>query len=111
MKHENYNADFLLNDISLFKLANPVTLSNYIQPACIYSSQSVNYPTPNQPGYAVGWGATYEGGSISRQLQNVKINVYPASFCVNVQPGMPKNWFTQICAGEINGGKDTCQGD
>ncbi len=22
-----------------------------------------------------------------------------------------KNWDTQICAGEYNGGKDTCQGD
>ncbi len=69
----------------------------------------MNLPV-NQPGYAVGWGATSEGGSISRQLQNVKLNIYSPSYCGNVQPSMPKNWLQQICAGEINGGKDTCQG-
>ncbi len=110
-KHENFNADFLLNDISLFKLSAPVPLSNYIQPACIVSSQSSSYQPTIQAAYVAGWGANFEGGPVSRQLQNVKINLYPTSYCDRVQPGMPKNWLTQICAGEINGGKDTCQGD
>ena len=44
-------------------------------------------------------------------LNNVKLKVYNSSACSNVYPAMIKNWNTQICAGDINGGKDTCQGD
>jgi hypothetical protein len=47
----------------------------------------------------------------SDQLNNVKLRVYNSSICANVYPSMIKNWNTQICAGDIDGGKDTCQGD
>ncbi len=44
-------------------------------------------------------------------LKNVKIRVYNPKKCNQVYPETAKNWSSQICAGEYNGGKDTCQGD
>ena len=55
----------------------------------------------------LGWGTTSSGGLSSNTLQNVKLTVYDSSVCGGY---LNKNWLSQICAGEIEGGKDTCQG-
>jgi secreted trypsin-like serine protease len=39
------------------------------------------------------------------------LNVYSPSYCSGVSSNAKKNWNAQICSGEYNGGKDTCQGD
>lgn len=59
----------------------------------------------------MGWGALSYGGQTSSKLRNVKITVYEGNLCSNVISYYPKNWSSQICAGETNGGKDSCQGD
>jgi complement component 2/CUB/sushi domain-containing protein len=41
----------------------------------------------------------------------VKITIYPGSSCDSVLPELEKNWNSEICAGELAGGKDTCFGD
>jgi len=58
-----------------------------------------------------GFGTTSYGGYISIDLRNVKITLYPSSQCDLVYPSVTKNWNAQICAGEMSGGKDSCQGD
>ena len=98
------------------------------------TSYSTSNPEPNQETWAIGWGHTSEGGirlslsfylnwnvsthfsfcktgSISNQLRNVKMTIYSSSDCNTVYPVAQKNWNAQICAGELAGGKDTCQGD
>ncbi len=56
-------------------------------------------------------GHTSHDGSPSNLLRNVKLKVYDPDFCEHVLPIYKKNWSNQICAGELAGGKDTCQGD
>ena len=48
---------------------------------------------------------------LSDELRNVKITIYPSSSCDSVSLETVKNWNSQICAGELAGGKDTCFGD
>lgn len=58
----------------------------------------------------MGFGTLSQGGSLPTQLYNVVINLYDGSQCDQVLPDVKKNWTTQLCAGDLAGGKDTCQG-
>jgi secreted trypsin-like serine protease len=49
--------------------------------------------------------------SPSSYLRNAKISIYPFEKCKDVEYGTPKNEVSQICAGDITGFKDSCQGD
>lgn len=73
-------------------------------------SQLIYPNTSNIDGYIVGWGTLTYGGSTPDTLQNTKITVYDGSSCSTVSPDTAKDWNSQICAGNIAGGKDTCQG-
>jgi hypothetical protein len=58
---------------------------------------------------AIGWGSTYFGGDPSTTLKQVALPIldptkWPCSVYITYAPG-------QICAGELNGGADTCQAD
>jgi hypothetical protein len=100
-----------LNDIALLKLKNKVELNDYIQIACLPPSKSLYYPGFNISAWIVGWGTVSFGGITSNQLKNAEITIYNDRYCENVLPEFIKNWYSQICAGELEGGVDTCQGD
>ena len=53
----------------------------------------------------------YNLTSISRILNNVQLTAYDPSVCKNVNPELVKDWRSQICGGNFEGGKSTCKGD
>lgn len=59
----------------------------------------------------MGWGTTQQGGAVSTRLRNVRLTIYDHRRCDDVLPQAVKNWHSQLCAGELAGGRDTCQGD
>jgi secreted trypsin-like serine protease len=101
-----------LNDIAILKFSQEVTLDEHIQIACLPQLKTNNYPSQTYiDAWVTGFGTTSYGGFISNDLRNVKLTLYPSSQCNLVYPSITKNWNTQICAGEMSGGKDSCQGD
>jgi trypsin len=73
---------------------------------------SSNYPNYNQTSYTIGWGVLDSNtGQQADSLRNVQIKIYESSKCEMVSPDLHKNWSSQICAGDLLGGKDACQGD
>lgn len=112
LKHEHYNDEYYLNDIGILKLAREVELNDYVQIACLPNPKLKVYPTKtNISAYALGWGVLdYDLQTFPQSLQNVVITIYNGSLCENSTEGMHPNWDSQICAGEYDGGKDTCQG-
>ncbi len=93
-------------------LSDEIELNSKIQIACLPKQKSSVYPSSNSTIYAAGWGATEYGGSISNALNNVKLKIYDESYCeMKSLIGYEKNFDSQICAGELDGSKDTCQGD
>jgi hypothetical protein len=93
------------------KLSTKVTLNNDIQIACLPSQKSNSYPNPTPKSYAAGWGTLSSGGSAPSTLNNVLLNIYPSSSCNTISQSYKTDWNTQICAGDLSGNKDTCQGN
>jgi hypothetical protein len=104
----------LLNDIAVLTLSSEVDLNDTIQLACLPNPKIENFPSDtDQPiaVWAMGWGEQENDGKFSSQvLKNVQLTLYDPYDCNLVLPEYEKNWNTQLCAGEINGQKDTCQG-
>lgn len=112
IRHSNYDKNNFLNDIAIYKLKTPVELNQYVQPACLPNPNSaIVQPTINANVFASGWGTLSEYGSSSSVLYNVQLTNYNPTTCNKVDSSLQKNWNAQICAGQISGGKDTCQGD
>lgn len=112
-------------------MSSNVTLSNYIQIACLPVYTSTSYPGYDLTAWAAGmniflfilifsylykhwnsihlkkqnktgWGTTSYGGLTSTILRNVQLTIYLGSIYCRVF-GIT-NWNSQICAGEYNGG-------
>jgi secreted trypsin-like serine protease len=93
-------------------LSDSIELNNKVQIACLPKQQSSAYPSDNNTIYVAGWGANEYGGPISKILYNVKLRIYEKSYCeMESLIGYEKDFSSQICAGELDGSKDTCQGD
>jgi trypsin len=60
-------------------------------------------------GIAAGWGRLSENGSASYTLQQIQLPIISKSnqFCIQ----QISDDILQFCAGFIQGGRDTCQGD
>uniref|UniRef100_A0A182LYL5 Peptidase S1 domain-containing protein n=1 Tax=Anopheles culicifacies TaxID=139723 RepID=A0A182LYL5_9DIPT len=54
VKHPNYKPRTVYNDIALLKLANPVSFSTRIRPACLYNSPTIDHTKA----LAIGFGST-----------------------------------------------------
>jgi len=105
--HPNWNSATLANDIAVFTLTSPVTLSTYIQIVSLPAA-SFTYPAPIVSAWAAGWGYTSNNAATTpNQLYQVQLTVYPAKNC----PYSGFNTLYQICAGNVYGGQGVCQGD
>ena len=104
--HEYYSASSQAHDIAVVRLAQPVTLNDYVNVICL--------PGPDPQEYAsvtvAGWGALRYTGSSSNSLQQVTLKVVN-----NEASAAYSSYFNvqrQIGAGiPREGGKDSCQGD
>ncbi|CAH2083530.1 unnamed protein product [Euphydryas editha] len=114
-KHPEYNSPGKYNDIALFELNSDVDFEAAIRPACLWTK-------PDFPGHtkavATGWGVTSSkrGAVGSNELQKVSLSLLENDYCDLLLNGTHnRHWWgfasTQMCAGELRGGKDTCQGD
>lgn len=56
----------------------------------------------------IGWGATSEGGAATNTLQHVGVPLWADDECRRVYPTLTPR---QVCAGKLEGGADSCQGD
>ncbi|KRT81069.1 Trypsin [Oryctes borbonicus] len=109
--HPDYNPISKNNDIAVIKLSKKVKFNEFIRPACLWNKQKIGPPSA----IATGWGATETGGSTTDILQKVTLDLLDMSICDRTygnikyyKNGLPK---TMLCAGILQGGKDTCQGD
>lgn len=108
IKHEKHDRYSKQNDIAVAKLARDVQFSDLIHPACLWQEDQLDTDSV----VAIGWGVTDLGENRgSNDLIKVKINVFENDVCITKyeDQGIEFN-ENQICAGVLEGGKDTCNG-
>ncbi|ROL43969.1 Transmembrane protease serine 9 [Anabarilius grahami] len=108
--HPSYNSDNYNNDIALLQLSSSVNFTNYIRPVCLAAENSI-FPSGTSS-WITGWGQTAAGVNLSYPgtLQETVVPVVINSQC-NDLLGAGVITDNMMCAGLLQGGKDTCQGD
>ncbi|XP_016383178.1 polyserase-2 [Sinocyclocheilus rhinocerous] len=92
------------NDMALLHLSSPVNFTNYIQPVCLAAEGSTfNSDTM----WVTGWGNANSGEQ--QILQEVDVPVVGNSKCNCLYEELITD--NMMCAGPLEGGKDSCQGD
>jgi hypothetical protein len=89
---------------------NKVDLNDFkIGFICLPQKNISIYPYEQTNGIAAGWGQLHENGSMSYTLQQVQLPVISKTneSCIK----QISDDHVQFCAGFIEGGRDTCQGD
>ncbi|CAK9290222.1 unnamed protein product [Gordionus sp. m RMFG-2023] len=107
IKHPNYYATTVKNDISIIKLERKVDYGDAIKPICLPSAEE--RVKDGYGCYVTGWGDTKNLSlPMFNRLREVCLNVVNKAKCQNVMGIVDDN---MICAGVSDGRKDSCQGD
>ncbi|XP_043834149.1 serine protease 33-like isoform X2 [Dromiciops gliroides] len=111
--HPDYSGtDGSTGDIALLKLAQPVSFTPWILPACL---PEVHNPFHTNTTCSVtGWGSVKEGVQLSPPypLQEAKLPLLDAKECNKIMNNdQHKVTDKMVCAGYRTGGVDSCQGD
>ncbi|KAM7121067.1 anionic trypsin [Molossus nigricans] len=106
IRHPRYNSWTLDNDIMLIKLSSPAVISGRVA--------AVSLPTSCAPAgtqcLISGWGNTLSSGvNYPELLQCLDAPLLSQDECEAAYPGQITS--NMVCAGFLEGGKDSCQGD
>ncbi|XP_017666521.1 PREDICTED: transmembrane protease serine 2 isoform X1 [Lepidothrix coronata] len=109
ISHPDYDTDSKDNDVALMKLESPLSFTETVRPVCLPNPGMMFQP--DQQCWISGWGAEYQGGKTSNNLNYVAVPLIERSRCnsPSIYSGMILP--TMICAGNLAGGVDSCQGD
>uniref|UniRef100_A0A672RP68 Transmembrane protease serine 9-like n=2 Tax=Sinocyclocheilus grahami TaxID=75366 RepID=A0A672RP68_SINGR len=110
IKHPDYNSITEDNDITLLRLSSPVTFTDNIRPVCLASANSTFFKSTVS--WVTGWGNIRTGASLPSPqiLQEVDVPVVGNRQCKCLY-GVSTITDNMLCAGPLEGGKDSCQGD
>ncbi|XP_041983784.1 serine protease snake-like [Aricia agestis] len=114
-KHPGYKPPSKYDDVALLELVTDVDFTNDVRPACLWNRDSTR---PHTKALATGWGVVDpQARRTSTDLQKVSLTLFDNNSCNRLLEREEKRHWergvidTQVCAGELRGGKDTCQGD
>ncbi|XP_077441020.1 transmembrane protease serine 9 isoform X2 [Vanacampus margaritifer] len=105
--HPDFNHTSMDHDVALLELLIPAPASHTIQSVCLPSP--AHRFLQDAECYISGWGSMREGGSLTNLLQKAAVSTIDQADCQqsygdNLTPHM-------MCAGYMEGGRDTCLGD
>uniref|UniRef100_A0A673IWW9 Transmembrane protease serine 9-like n=1 Tax=Sinocyclocheilus rhinocerous TaxID=307959 RepID=A0A673IWW9_9TELE len=108
--HPGYISSTNDNDVALLHLSSPVTFTDYIRPVCLASSNSTFFS--RTVSWVTGWGNIRTVPLPSPQtLQEVQVPVVGNRQCKCLNKNFASITDNMICAGLLEGLKDSCQGD
>ncbi|XP_012937004.1 transmembrane protease serine 9 [Aplysia californica] len=111
-KHPRYSRSLYNYDVAVLTLDSPIPLETYecIHPICL-PKPGQDFPIGTECTVA-GWGSTIKGtpAKTSKVLLKTKVPIVEGSLCIQK---FGRLFFPEIeiCAGDITGQKDSCEGD
>ena len=116
--HENYNHGFLLNDIALLQLTQPLELRPFVRTVCLPEKEEGDLAIRDDHGIATGWGVTRAlklgekptEKDLSNVLKHASFKIQSDELCQS-STQYPVNSTVTFCAGDGLGKSDTCRGD
>nr|XP_049703856.1 serine protease snake-like [Helicoverpa armigera] len=109
--HPEYAPPHKYHDIALLETDTDIQFDSSVLPACLHSE-----PNPAAAAEASGWGALGHRQGLADNLQAVKLERYDEETCSQLYPKHRHlvhgyNHTTQMCYGDYEKPKDTCEGD
>ncbi|KAJ8798499.1 hypothetical protein J1605_016644 [Eschrichtius robustus] len=102
--HYYFDSWFYINDIALLLLKSPLNLGVKKVPICLSEVTDIERW---RNCWVTGWGTTIPKRSTETALRKVNIQLIEWETCFHTMPLLTKS---MLCAGDLQGGKDTCQG-
>ncbi|XP_065162218.1 transmembrane protease serine 9-like [Atheta coriaria] len=103
VRHEDYDGWNIKNDVSLIKLADPLTWSDSVQPVKLRKSDIIAEDVTLS-----GWGTTSYPGDIPDNLQFINLKTISVDDCSRLQPNNVGP--TEVCT-FTQKGEGACHGD
>ncbi|KAK7162346.1 hypothetical protein R3I94_004872 [Phoxinus phoxinus] len=109
--HPWYNHSSADSDIALLRLVSPVTLDRFAVPICLPPANGTFARTlaTVRMSTVSGWGRLTQSGPVSVVLQRLEMPRVSLDEC-RARSGL-KVSRNMLCAGFLEGGRDSCQGD
>lgn len=110
--HDEFNINYIRNDIALIKLKKPIDTGLYGSTVKLAMPGS-NFRTGTST-TVIGWGRVGSGLALSPLLQKVDLQIYSFADCKAAHSTGPMGdsvFPTNICAGVPEMGKAECNGD
>ena len=110
--HPNYDPNTQDNDIALVRLGSAAAVRQVsrVEPMRLSRDSAVSARNADVV-KVLGWGAIFEGGPLSPQLLEVDVPFVPQETCNGPNGYAGAITANMVCAGYMEGQKDSCQGD
>ncbi|CAL1278303.1 unnamed protein product [Larinioides sclopetarius] len=109
--HEYYDLRTHTDDIAVLRLSQPVQFSNYTSPICLPYDSLRYEDLSGKSSTVTGFGLTSVNGSYSDVLMEVSFEIQDQEECRRTYARDLPITSVHLCAGTLDGSKDSCQGD
>ncbi|OQR73916.1 transmembrane protease serine 9-like, partial [Tropilaelaps mercedesae] len=110
--HPRFNNRTYLNDIAIMRMRRSVPYGQGIAPICIPISTGNDTEYEGRSASVAGWGELYYAGPASSILQEVTLPIQALDTCQEAfKRTVIKFNESYLCAGSLQGDRDTCRGD
>lgn len=110
LKHPDFSLSNFNNDIAMLELVSGVDFeAPQIHPACLPEHNNVDYT--GKSGIVAGWGRLDERKPTAPTLMKVEVPILSGEDCKKLGYSASRITNNMMCAGYLEGKKDSCQGD
>lgn len=104
-KYDHYiqNSTLVIGDLALLKLAEEVTINEFLLPICLPTKQH-----ENEKGIVTGFGVT-EDGNVAKNLMKVTLERFSYDECQELWKNKTIDSHAMVCYGHHTEEKDSCR--